>query len=130
MLPGWTRLGQPVASWSAAGYLNASSARSRGVPGARGFRAIGSSTPSCRWAAPDGVSLVTGLLTQLGARSDVVPGALYLSAIPTSGAPQAGAEGSYLIVSKNLSNSPPCSSCSRYAQPDRGLDVLRSSIDP
>jgi thiosulfate dehydrogenase (quinone) large subunit len=47
--------------------------------------------------------LLLGLLTQIGCASAFAFLALfYLSAIPVSGAPQAGAEGAYLLVSKNL----------------------------
>src|SRR5262249_48811516 len=50
-----------------------------------------------------GLSLVAGLFTQAGCVGAMSFLALfYLSALPTSGAPQPGAEGSYLIVSKNL----------------------------
>jgi thiosulfate dehydrogenase [quinone] large subunit len=50
-----------------------------------------------------GLSLVLGLFTQLGCLG--AAGFLtmfYVSAIPTSGMPMAGAEGTYLLVNKNL----------------------------
>ena len=105
MLPGWTRLGQPVASWSAAGYLNAASgpfaALFRDLAQTRAIAAIDVIVPVGLLAT--GLSLVCGLFTQLGCAGAMLFLALfYLSAIPTTGAPQPGAEGSYLIVSKNL----------------------------
>jgi thiosulfate dehydrogenase (quinone) large subunit len=105
MLPGWTRLGQPVSAWSAAGYLAA---------------ATGPLAPIFRWMAHTrvlgvidavvpaglllvGVSLVVGLLTQAGCVAALsFLTVFYLSAIPTAGIPQPGAEGAYLIVNKNL----------------------------
>jgi thiosulfate dehydrogenase [quinone] large subunit len=104
-LPGWTRAGVPVIEWSAAGYLNAATG-----PLAPLFHALAHSSAL---AIVDrlvpiglcltGLSLVAGLLTQLGCVSAMAFLTLfYLSAIPTSGMPQPGAEGAYLLVSKNL----------------------------
>ena len=104
-LPGWTRAGVPVTAWSAAGYLNAAAG-----PLASMFHALAQSSAL---ALVDrlvpigltliGVSLVAGLFTQAGCAGAMAFLALfYLSAIPTSGMPQAGAEGAYLLVSKNL----------------------------
>jgi thiosulfate dehydrogenase (quinone) large subunit len=105
MLPGWSRAGQPVAAWSAAGYLNAASGPLASVFHAmarsRALEAIDTIVPYGLMAV--GISLVAGLFTQAGCVGAMSFLALfYLSAIPTTGAPQAGAEGSYLIVSKNL----------------------------
>jgi thiosulfate dehydrogenase [quinone] large subunit len=105
MLPGWTRGGQPVSAWSAAGYLHAASG-----PLAPIFRALGESQMLLMidWLVPIGLlsvglSLVLGLFTQAGCVGAMAFLTLfYLSAVPTTGAPQAGAEGTYLIVSKNL----------------------------
>jgi len=104
-LPGWTRAGVPVTAWSAAGYLNAATG-----PMATFFHGLAQSSAL---ALVDrlvpigltlvGVSLVAGLFTQIGCAGAVAFLTLfYLSAIPTSGMPQAGAEGAYLVVSKNL----------------------------
>jgi thiosulfate dehydrogenase [quinone] large subunit len=50
-----------------------------------------------------GLSLMLGLFTRLGATFALVLLALfYLSSIPTAGVHQAGAEGAYLLVNKNL----------------------------
>ena len=105
MLPGWSRLGQPAAAWSAAGYLAASSG-----PLAPLFRGLGHSSAMgiVDVAIPIGltlvgVSLMLGVLTEWGCAGALAFLALfYLSAIPTAGVPQSGAEGTYLIVSKNL----------------------------
>ena len=106
MLPGWAPDGQPLGSWSAAGYLRgATSGPLAGV-----FRSFAGSAAG-GWidvAVPIGLalvglSLILGLLTQLGCWG--AAGFLtmfYLSAIPTSGTPQPGAEGTYLLVNKNL----------------------------
>ena len=105
VLPGWTRVGDPVAAWSSAGYL-------RNATGPLGvmFHAIADTRAL---AVVDllvpiglllvGLALVTGLFTQsgcIGALMFLI--VFYLSAVPTTGAPQAGAEGTYLIVNKNL----------------------------
>ena len=106
MLPGWTRAGQPVATWSAAGYLNAATG-----PLAPLFHALAGSSrllETIDTLVPIGLllvglSLVAGLFTQAGCAGAIAFLTLfYLSAIPTTGAPQPGAEGTYLIVSKNL----------------------------
>jgi thiosulfate dehydrogenase [quinone] large subunit len=106
MLPGWAPDGQPHGAWSAAGYLRgATSGPLAGV-----FRSLAGSAAG-GWidvAVPVGLalvglSLILGLLTQLGCWG--AAGFLtlfYLSAIPTSGTSQPGAEGTYLLVNKNL----------------------------
>jgi thiosulfate dehydrogenase [quinone] large subunit len=105
MLPGWTRAGQPVASWSAAGYLTAASGPLaplfHTVASSRAIGAVDAIVPIGLFLV--GVSLVAGLFTQLGCAGAIAFLTLfYLSAIPTTGAPQPGAEGTYLLVSKNL----------------------------
>jgi thiosulfate dehydrogenase (quinone) large subunit len=106
MLPGWARDGHPMAGWSAAGYLkNATSGPLAGF-----FQSMAASSAG-GWIdtlvpiglALVGLSLVLGLLTQLGCLGAASFLTLfYLSSIPTTGMPQTGAEGTYLIVSKNL----------------------------
>jgi thiosulfate dehydrogenase [quinone] large subunit len=50
-----------------------------------------------------GLSLLLGLFTQLGCTGALLLlGSFYLAAIPTLGVPQAGAEGTYLLVNKTL----------------------------
>jgi thiosulfate dehydrogenase (quinone) large subunit len=106
MLPGWTRGGERVAAWSAAGYLKGATG-----PFAAMFHNMAGNAPMMH--AVDllvpiglllvGLSLMLGLLTQLGCL-----GALgfltlfYLSQPPFTGMPQTGAEGAYLYVNKNL----------------------------
>ena len=105
MLPGWTRLGEPVAEWSAAGYLRAATGplapMFHTMADSRALTAVDVIVPAGLLLV--GVSLLMGLFTQAGC-----VGALsfltlfYLSAVPLSGAPQPGSEGTYLVVNKNL----------------------------
>lgn len=105
MLPGWSRGGQPTAAWSAAAYLNASTGPFSDI-----FHALARSAAmtTIDTIVPIGLvcvglSLVAGLFMQAGCVGAMWFLALfYLSALPTSGAPQTGAEGTYLLVSKNL----------------------------
>jgi thiosulfate dehydrogenase (quinone) large subunit len=105
MLPGWSRAGAPLAHWSAAGYLNASTGPFSGVAHALASPAV------IGWLdviVPIGLllvglSLILGLFTQLGAWGALAFLTLfYLTAIPLTGAPQPAAEGTYLIVNKTL----------------------------
>ena len=105
MIPGWARDGQLLARWSAGGYLRASTG-----PLADLFHQM-ASPASLVWIdrllpmalLSVGLSLVLGLFTQLGGWGALVCLAMfYLAAIPTQGVPQAGAEGTYLIVNKNI----------------------------
>jgi thiosulfate dehydrogenase (quinone) large subunit len=105
MLPGWTSSGQPVGAWSAAGYLHAATGPLAGVfhvlAQSRALGAIDAMLPFALLLV--GCSLVAGLFTQAGCAGAIALLTMfYLSAIPTTGAPQPGAEGTYLIVSKNL----------------------------
>ena len=106
MLPGWLRTGQVAPAWSAEGYL-------RGATGPFGpmFHALashGGAMHAIDVAVPlglllVGLSLMLGLLTQLGcagARAFLLM--FYVSQPPLAGVPQAGAEGAYLFVNKNL----------------------------
>jgi thiosulfate dehydrogenase [quinone] large subunit len=105
VLPAWSRAGDRLNAWSAAGYLTGASG-----PFADLFRSL--ADPSIlawlNWLVPVGlllvgVSLVLGLATQIGCWGAIAFLTLfYLSALPTSGTPQPGAEGAYLFVSKNL----------------------------
>jgi len=106
MLPGWSRSGQMVASWSAQGYLQGATG-----PFASLFHGMAGNAAMTR--ATDlmvpiallliGLSLMLGLLTQLGCAGAMAFLALfYLSQPPFTGMPQTGAEGTYLIVNKNL----------------------------
>ena len=104
-LPAWSPAGAPLGAWSAGGYLRASSG-----PFAPLFHALAGSSVA-GWidvAIPValvlvGLSLVLGLFTTRGCQGAALLLALfYLAAIPLNGVPQAGAEGTYLIVNKTL----------------------------
>lgn len=105
MLPAWSPDGKPIAAFSAAGYINAASGPLSGL---------------AKWAAGAGLlpwidrlvvfgllavglSLMLGLFTRLGCIGGLLLMAMfYFTAIPTTGLPQAGAEGAYLLVNKTL----------------------------
>ena len=105
VLPGWSRAGRPLAAWSASAYLDAASGPLAGT-----FHALAHSRvlPWIDVLVPlglllVGLSLLLGLLTQVGGWAAVVLLSLfYLAAMPTSGLPQPGGEGAYLLVNKNL----------------------------
>jgi thiosulfate dehydrogenase (quinone) large subunit len=102
--PAWGRDGLPIAQWTSAGYLKAATG-----PLAGAFHSIADS----RWIGSVdlvvagvlvaiGLSLLLGLFTQTGcAGALVMLSIFYVSAIPL-GLPETRAEGSYLIVNKNL----------------------------
>jgi thiosulfate dehydrogenase [quinone] large subunit len=105
MLPGWSASGAPVSRWSASGYLAAASG-----PFADAFRALAESS-LLPWVdviviialVVVGISLLLGLFTQAGCvGAMLLLGMFYLAMIPLSGGPQAGAEGTYLLVNKTL----------------------------
>jgi thiosulfate dehydrogenase [quinone] large subunit len=106
MTPGWSRSGGVLPAFSAEGYLRTATGPLAGV-----FHALASHAPLVH--ATDvlvpialllvGLSLMLGLLTQLGCAGAIAFLALfYLSQPPLSGMPQTGAEGAYLFVNKNL----------------------------
>lgn len=106
MLPGWTRGGQRVAAWSAEGYLKGATG-----PLAPAFHSLAAHAGAMH--AVDivvplglllvGLSLMLGLLTQLGCLGAMgFLATFYLSQPPFTGMPQVGAEGTYLLVNKNL----------------------------
>ena len=105
MLPGWTEAGLPLAKWSSAGYLRVASGPFSGM-----FHRMAESSwlPALDLAVAVtlllvGLSLVLGLFTDAGCVGALGLLALfYVSAIPTSGLPEAHAEGTYLFVNKNL----------------------------
>lgn len=105
MVPGWSRAGEPLRAWSAAGYLRSSTG-----PFADTFRAL-AETAAVGWIdvlvpvglVLVGLSLMLGLFTQLGAFGALAfLTAFYAASIPTSGVPMPGAEGTYLLVNKTL----------------------------
>lgn len=105
LLPGWTRDGVPVKAWTAAGYLTGAGGPLGGVfhwlgqPSMIGW--IDTMVPLALSAI--GLSLMLGFLTQLGCTGAAAFLLMfYASALPLSGMPQPGNEGTYLLVNKNL----------------------------
>jgi thiosulfate dehydrogenase [quinone] large subunit len=102
--PAWARTGAPVAAWSSAGYLKGATG-----PFADIFHALGSSSwigmldlAIAAALVAVGLSLMLGLFTQAGCLGALgLLAMFYLSAIPL-GLPESRAEGTYLIVNKNL----------------------------
>jgi len=104
LYPAWGQTGAPLARWSSAAYLKAATG-----PFAELFHSIGNAS----WVGSldlalavgltaVGLSLMLGLFTQAGCGGAfALLAAFYLSAIPTGGA-DGRAEGTYLIVNKNL----------------------------
>jgi thiosulfate dehydrogenase [quinone] large subunit len=105
LLPAWTPDGQPLGAWSSAGFIRAATG-----PLGRLARAAADAglVPWIDRAImigliAVGVSLILGLLTRVGCGGGLLLLAtFYLTAIPTAGLPQAGAEGTYLLVNKTL----------------------------
>jgi thiosulfate dehydrogenase [quinone] large subunit len=103
--PAWSRGGYPLGHWSSRGYLRAATG-----PFADVFHRLA----DVPWLdmidhlvvaglVLVGLSLLLGLFTQAGCVGALgLLAMFYLSAIPTSGAMQAGGEGAYLLVNKNL----------------------------
>lgn len=106
MLPGWTRTGERLAAFSAAGYLRG--ATGPFAPMFHSMAAHPTLMHGVDLAVPAGLllvglSLMLGLYTQLGCAGAMAFLALfYLSQPPLTGLPMAGAEGENLIVNKNL----------------------------
>ena len=102
--PAWSQGGAPVPPWSSAAYLKAATG-----PLAPVVHWMGSAS----WIGPldlaiavaltaIGVSLMLGLFTQLGCGGALaLLAAFYLAAVPTGGV-DVRAEGTYLLVNKNL----------------------------
>jgi thiosulfate dehydrogenase (quinone) large subunit len=105
LTPAWSRTGEPLASWSAAGYLKGATGPFAGV-----FQGLGEAswigtldTAVAVGLAAAGLSLMLGLFTRIGcAVALVMLLSFYLAAVPTSGLPEPRAEGVYLFVNKNL----------------------------
>ena len=102
--PAWSRAGAPVAAWSSAGYLKAATGPLAGV-----FHSLGNASwigtldiVVAALLVAVGLSLMLGLFTQTGCAGALALLAMfYLSAIPM-GLAEARAEGTYLLVNKNL----------------------------
>lgn len=106
MLPGWTRAGERAATFSAAGYLKGATGPL--APLFHGVAASASAMQAIDLIVPAGLllvglSLMLGLFTQVGCVGAIAfLATFYLSQPPLAGMPQAGAEGTYLLVNKNL----------------------------
>ena len=102
--PAWGQDGVPLPAWSSAAFLQSATG-----PLGPLFRGMGNAS----WIASldiviavaltaIGISLVLGLFTQAGCRAALVLlAAFYLAAVPTGGV-DGRAEGTYLLVNKNL----------------------------
>jgi thiosulfate dehydrogenase [quinone] large subunit len=105
ILPAWSRDGSLLGRWSSAGYLRAATGP---------FESIFHRLAGAPWLDKVdllivaalvlvGLSLLLGLFTQPGCVGAMLLLALfYFSNMPLEGVSQAGAEGAYLIVNKNL----------------------------
>ena len=103
--PAWSPEGAPLAAWTSAGYLRAAKG-----PLAPAFHRLA----GAEWLPwldmlvaiallLAGVSLMLGLFTQAGAAMALgLLAVFYLSAVPSTGMHEPGAEGAYLYVNKNL----------------------------
>ena len=103
--PAWSHAGVPLGRWSAAGYLKASIGPLadffHNLAGAAWLDKVDVLVVASLVLV--GLSLMLGLFTQTGCVGALLLLALfYLSAIPLAGVAQAGSEGAYLIVNKNL----------------------------
>lgn len=105
LYPAWSRAGEPLERFSAAGYLQNATG-----PFADLFHAL--ARPALMPYVDTGVAialllvgvlLMLGLLTQLACLGAMLLLVLfYVSAIPLTGLPQPRSEGAYLVVNKNL----------------------------
>jgi thiosulfate dehydrogenase [quinone] large subunit len=104
-LPGWTRTGQPLRPWTAAGYLQHASG-----PLAPWFHWLGQ-PPAIQWIdvivpvalVLVGLSMLLGALTRVGCWGALALLTLfYVSALPMHGVHAPGSEGAYLVVNKTL----------------------------
>ncbi len=103
--PAWSRDGSPLPHWTSAAYLHVSTgplaALFHGLAQSRLLPAVDRILPLALLAV--GLSLLLGLFTRAGCVGALLLlGLFYVSAIPTAGVPQAGTEGAYLLVNKNL----------------------------
>ncbi|HVF26961.1 MAG TPA: hypothetical protein VM943_01895, partial [Pyrinomonadaceae bacterium] len=104
-LPAWSPAGTPLAPWSSAGYLKSASGPLAGL-----FQRMLDAgwTPWIDGAVKIsllliGLSLMLGLFTKVGCWAALLLLTLfYVLAIPTTGTPQPGNEGTYLIINKTL----------------------------
>lgn len=103
--PAWSPHGEPLASWTSAGYLKGASGPLAGL-----FQRLVNAgwTPwidrTVKFALlAIGLSLILGLFTKFGSWAAFCLLILfYLLYVPTVGVPQPNSEGTYLIVNKTL----------------------------
>ena len=130
--PAWSRGGAPLGRFTSAGYLRGSSG-----PFADLFRGLADSgllpwiDALVAWGLVlVGLGLMLGLFTQLACAGALALLALfYLSAVPLSGVREAGGEGAYLLVNKNLIEAAAVAVVLAL-RTDRiaGLDLLRAGV--
>jgi thiosulfate dehydrogenase (quinone) large subunit len=128
--PSWSRAGVPLGRFTSAGYLRGASG-----PFAEIFRGLADASwlpwldLVVAWSLVlIGLGLMLGLFTQLACAGALALLALfYLSWLPTSGVHQAGGEGAYLLVNKNLIEAAAVAVVFAF-RTDRiaGLDLLRA----
>ena len=102
--PAWSQAGAPLPPWSSAAYLKAATG-----PFASLFHWMGNASwigsldlAVAAGLTAVGLSLMLGLFTQVGCGGALaLLAGFYLSAVPTGGA-DVRAEGTYLLVNKNL----------------------------
>lgn len=105
MRPAWGRDGEPLAAWSAAGYLKGATGPFAGLFHRMGDAAwIGTLDMAVALGLVlIGLSLMLGLFTRAGCVGALLMLFMfYIAAIPMSGLPEPRAEGVYLFVNKNL----------------------------
>ena len=105
VLPAWSAAGAPLQPWSSAAYLKAASgplARLFQWMLDRGWAGWMDTTVKISLLLI-GLSLILGLFTRVGCWAALFFLTLfYLLSLPLTGTPQAGSEGTYLIVNKTL----------------------------
>jgi thiosulfate dehydrogenase [quinone] large subunit len=104
-LPAWSASGQPIGPFSSAGFIRAATGPvgqlARAVADAGLLVWVDKAIVFGLLAV--GFSLILGLLTRAGCIGGLFLLALfYLTSIPMTGTPQAGVEGTYLVVNKTL----------------------------
>ncbi len=128
--PAWSRAGVPLDRFTAAGYLNNMTgplaglfhglARPAWIPWIDGVVAGA--------LVVAGLCLILGLFTRVGCAVAIgLLSVFYLSAIPLDGLPQPRAEGTYLLVNKNLIEAAAVAVLWTFGTGRiAGLDLLRS----
>lgn len=105
VLPAWSPAGQPLPAWSSSGFLKGATGPLGALARELNERGLMLYIDKIIMIAlvAIGLSLMLGLFTCWGCRGALALLALfYFTAVPTTGLPQAGAEGTYLLVNKTL----------------------------